>query len=109
MSNLMDPIHSLINETSPYPGPTPEPLSEREVEVLQWLASGASNREIGHYLFIAESTVKRHVYNIFGKLNVRNRTQAALQARKLGIDPQPNFIIQLSEDGWGNGHFWFNL
>lgn len=56
-----------------------EPLSERELEVLGWLTSGASNREIGRHLFISESTVKRHVYNIFGKLNVRNRTQAALQ------------------------------
>src|SRR5262245_56910114 len=55
-----------------------EPLSERELEVLQWLASGDSNREIGRRLYIAESTVKRHVYNIFGKLNVCNRTQAAL-------------------------------
>ena len=66
-----------------------EPLSERELQVLQWLASGVSNREIGQQLYIAESTVKRHVYNIFGKLNVRNRTQAAVQARKLGINPQP--------------------
>ena len=68
-----------------------EQLSKRELEVLQWLASGASNREIGRRLFIAESTVKRHVYNIFGKLNTRNRTQAALRARQLGINPQPNF------------------
>ena len=60
----------------------PEPLSEREREVLRWLAAGASNREIGRQLYIAESTVKRHVYNIFGKLNVRNRTQAALRARE---------------------------
>ena len=65
-----------------------EPLSKREQEVLQWLAAGASNQEIGRQLFIAESTVKRHVYNIFGKLNVRNRTQAALHARKLGVQPQ---------------------
>jgi DNA-binding NarL/FixJ family response regulator len=69
-----------------------EPLSEREREVLQWLASGASNREISRQLYITESTVKRHVYNIFSKLNVRNRTQAALRARKLGINPQPNFL-----------------
>ncbi len=59
-----------------------EPLSERELEVLRCLASGASNREIGQQLYIAESTVKRHVYNIFGKLNVTNRTQAAIQARE---------------------------
>ncbi len=69
-----------------------EPLSERELEVLHWLASGASNREIGRRLYIQESTVKRHVYNIFGKLNVRNRTQAALKARKLGVDPQPQLL-----------------
>jgi DNA-binding NarL/FixJ family response regulator len=77
-----------------------ESLSEREQEVLQWLTSGASNREIGRRLFITESTVKRHVYNIFGKLNVRNRTQAALQARKLGITPQPNFS-QMWEGSFG--------
>jgi DNA-binding NarL/FixJ family response regulator len=74
-----------------------ELLSERELEVLRWLASGASNREIGRRLYITEGTVKRHVYNIFGKLSVRNRTQAALQARKLGIDPQLNSMIQLWE------------
>lgn len=68
-----------------------ETLSERELEVLNWLAAGASNREIGRRLTITESTVKRHVYNIFGKLNVRNRTQAALHARKLGLNPQLNF------------------
>lgn len=68
-----------------------EPLSEREAEVLHWIASGASNREIGRRLYITENTVKRHVYNIFGKLNVRNRTQAALQAHKLDLNPQPNW------------------
>jgi ATP/maltotriose-dependent transcriptional regulator MalT len=69
-----------------------EPLSEREREVLHWLATGASNREIGRRLYIQESPVKRHVYNIFGKLNVRNRPQAALQARQLGLDPQPQLL-----------------
>lgn len=60
-----------------------ELLSERELEVLHGLASGASNREIGQQLYITENTVKRHVYNIFGKLQVSNRTQAALRAREL--------------------------
>ena len=56
-----------------------ESLSVRGCEVvLQCLALGASNREISRHLTITENTVKRHVYNIFGKLNVRNRTQAAL-------------------------------
>jgi DNA-binding NarL/FixJ family response regulator len=67
-------------------GMSPEPLSERELEVLQYLSSGASNREIAGQLYITENTVKRHVYNIFGKLNVSNRTQAALQAYRLGIN-----------------------
>lgn len=77
-----------------------ESLSNREQEVLQWLTSGASNREIGQHLYITESTVKRHVYNIFGKLNVRNRTQAALQARRLGITPQVS-LTQFWEGGLG--------
>ena len=74
--------------------------AEQAHALLQWLTSGESNREIGRRLFIAESTVKRHVYNIFGKLKVRNRTQAALQARKLGVASHPNFL-QLWEEGWG--------
>ncbi|MBE7552606.1 MAG: helix-turn-helix transcriptional regulator [Anaerolineales bacterium] len=55
--------------------------------MLYWLASGASNREIGELLYITESTVKRHVYNIFGKLNVRNRTQTTLKSFKLQNRP----------------------
>lgn len=65
-----------------------ESLSKRDLEVLQEIALGASNREIGQRLYIAESTVKRHVYNIFGKLNVRNRTQAAIRARDLVLEAQ---------------------
>jgi DNA-binding NarL/FixJ family response regulator len=101
MSKPMDSIRTFISGTSSHPEPVVEPLSERELEVLQWLACGVPNREIGQRLYIAESTVKRHVYNIFGKLNVRNRTQAALRARKLGINPQPDFMIQLWEGSPG--------
>lgn len=86
----MQAIHGFTNSL----GPILEPLSERELEVLQWLASGASNREIGWPLYISESTVKRHVYHIFGKLNVRNRTQAALRARQLDIIPYLNFLME---------------
>jgi len=89
MSKLIRAIPIPGNETSPYPSPMVEPLSERELEVLHWLASGASNREIGRQLYITENTVKRHVYHIFGKLNVRNRTQATLQAIKLGVSSSP--------------------
>ena len=61
MSKPIDSIRTFIKGTSPYPELTAEPLSERELEVLQWLTSGASNQEIGRRLYIAESTVKRHV------------------------------------------------
>ena len=62
-----------------------EPLSERELEVLAGIAQGYSNREIASQLFIAEGTVKNHVTHILGKLGVRDRTQAALKARELGL------------------------
>jgi DNA-binding NarL/FixJ family response regulator len=62
-----------------------EPLSERELEILGVLASGASNREIANQLYITEGTVKNHVTNILGKLGVRDRTQAALKAKDMGL------------------------
>ncbi len=63
----------------------PEPLSEREREVLQLLVSGASNQKIAQELVIALDTVKRHTKHIFAKLGVHNRMQAVLQARNLGL------------------------
>lgn len=65
--------------------PVIEPLSEREIEVLRLIAQGASNREIASTLFLAEGTVKNHVTNILGKLEARDRTQAALKARDSGL------------------------
>jgi DNA-binding NarL/FixJ family response regulator len=62
-----------------------EPLSEREQEILVMIARGSSNKEIASQLFIAEGTVKNHVTHILGKLGVRDRTQAALKARELGL------------------------
>ena len=62
-----------------------EPLSEREVEILRLIAHGASNREIADKLFLAEGTVKNHVTNILGKLAVRDRTQAAIKAKDMGL------------------------
>jgi LuxR family maltose regulon positive regulatory protein len=63
----------------------PEPLSERELEVLVLLAAGRSNRQIASELFVALSTVKTHIKNIYGKLDVRNRTQAVSRAGELGL------------------------
>jgi len=62
-----------------------EPLSDRECQVLQKLAEGKSNKEIAGVLNLAEGTVKNHLSNIFGKLGVLDRTQAALMARELGL------------------------
>lgn len=63
----------------------PEPLTEREREVLHWIAAGLSNREIAEQLVITEGTVKNHVSNLIAKLNVRDRTQALLKAQELGL------------------------
>lgn len=62
-----------------------EPLSEREMEVLELMAQGHSNKEIGRALWIGETTVKTHVTHILRKLGVADRTQAVLVALKAGI------------------------
>ena len=62
-----------------------EPLSERELEILRRLSQGASNKEIADDLVITVGTVKNHVTSILAKLGVRDRTQAALKAKELGI------------------------
>lgn len=64
---------------------TDEPLTEREVEVLVYVARGYSNQEIADALIISERTVRTHVSNILSKLHLANRTQAALYALKEGL------------------------
>src|ERR1051326_784590 len=75
----------LTRKTTEHPNSFREPLSEREVEILRLIASGGSNREIADALFLAEGTVKNHVTNILGKLGVRDRTQAAIKAKDIGL------------------------
>jgi LuxR family maltose regulon positive regulatory protein len=62
-----------------------EPLSARELEVLQLIAQGLSNNEISAQLFLALSTVKGHNRKIFDKLQVQRRTEAVARARDLGL------------------------
>ena len=61
-------------------------LTERELEVLRWIAGGLNNREIAEKLVISEKTVKTHVSNLLGKLGLEDRTQAAIWALKHGLD-----------------------
>ena len=65
----------------------PEPLTEREIELLSLIAEGLSNLEIAQRLFISLPTVKWHTSNIYRKLGVRSRTQAIIQARSFGVLP----------------------
>jgi NarL family two-component system response regulator LiaR len=62
-----------------------EPLTERETEVLTLLARGKANKQIARELFVAVSTVKTHVNNLYRKLNISSRTQAALYAARIGL------------------------
>jgi LuxR family maltose regulon positive regulatory protein len=70
---------------SPQSSTLVEPLSERELEVLRLIAEGHSNQAIADRLIVAVSTVKKHVNNIYGKLDVQSRTQALARARELEL------------------------
>ena len=67
------------------PGGIVEPLTPRELEVLAFLAAGASNQRIAGELVVTLDTVKKHVSHIFGKLGAASRTEAVARARQLGV------------------------
>lgn len=73
-----------LNQPSDLP-PTEEPLTEREVETLRFIAQGLTNQDIAERLNISERTVGKHVSNILEKLHLANRTQAALYALRRGL------------------------
>lgn len=66
---------------------TPNELTPREMEVLQWIAQGLSNKELAKELTISEKTVKTHLSSIFSKLHLSDRTQAAIYALKHNLVP----------------------
>ncbi len=91
---LIDPsvTRKVVAEFMRLPGRKPdqndnmsEPLSGRELEVLRLVAAGNTNREIAELLHLAEGTVKNYVSSILGKIGARDRMQAALRARELGL------------------------
>jgi DNA-binding NarL/FixJ family response regulator len=81
----MDAFARLAQPTASVERHLVEPLSGRERAVLGLLARGLSNKEIAEQLFLAEGTVKNHVSTILQKIDARDRTQAALKARELGL------------------------
>jgi predicted ATPase/DNA-binding CsgD family transcriptional regulator/DNA-binding XRE family transcriptional regulator len=74
------------------PGPAPELLSSREAQVLELVAAGMTNREIAGDLEISPATVQRHLANIYTKLDVRNRTEAARRGIDLGLWPRARYV-----------------
>ncbi len=79
-TNPTDFHHRASQHNSPI-----EPLTARERDVLRFVLEGASNREIARQLVLSVNTVKKHVLNIYGKLNVHSRTQAIVKARMLSL------------------------
>jgi NarL family two-component system response regulator LiaR len=65
--------------------PTPDPLTDRELQVLRLVAKGLTNREIAERLVVTEATVRSHVSNTLGKLHLANRVQATLYALQEGL------------------------
>ena len=79
---LLKGLEHLKNEFSSLD--QPDPLTDRETEILRLMAGGYSNKEIANSLGVAEGTVKNHVSNILSKMGVRDRTRAVLKAFELG-------------------------
>lgn len=77
--------HGKPDQTSGKNQNLPSPLTERELEVLQWLAKGLTNKEIAAKMIVAPSTIKQHLKNIFNKLDVHTRTQAVARGRQLEL------------------------
>lgn len=74
-----------VDKEPQMPGNPNDLLTERETELVTLIARGLSNKEIADRIFVSENTVKKHLNNIYTKLDVSRRTQAVLKAKELGI------------------------
>ncbi len=87
-TDYLEKLLNIVRESGQRASPNQdliEPLSEREIEVLQLIAAGHTNAAIADELFVVVGTIKAHAHNIYGKLGVRNRTQAINRGRELGL------------------------
>jgi LuxR family transcriptional regulator, maltose regulon positive regulatory protein len=85
LRKLLAALEQAASGSMPPTPQLPEPLSERELEVLQLIAAGKSNRRIAQELFVAAGTVKTHIRSIYRKLDAHSRTQALVRARELNM------------------------
>jgi LuxR family maltose regulon positive regulatory protein len=83
--SMVNGVKAKIGSAAPHHQSLVEPLSQREIEIMQLIAEGLSNREISERLYLALSTVKGHNRNIYGKLQVERRTEAIARAHELGL------------------------
>ena len=79
-ARLMSGFHNMTNQDEQI-----DQLTDREIEILELLGTGISNKDIAERLFISENTVKYHVRNVLQKLNVQNRTEAVAFALREGL------------------------
>jgi DNA-binding NarL/FixJ family response regulator len=89
-SHLLDHIAHQARNAAPFETSRPPALSEREIEILQWIAQGLQNKAIAEELKISENTVKYHLKHILQKLNLKNRAEAAAYAVESGLSAHKN-------------------
>ena len=86
LNALLDACQStFVEPAATQPGRLPDPLTQRELEIMHLIYKGYSNPEIASELVVTINTVKKHTSNIYGKLGVRSRTQAIARTRELNL------------------------